>query len=167
MATGAALVLSAAVAYPAMVPLLPAASFARSPWAEVNDVQLDTIGWPEYADQVRVVVEGLTPEQRENAVIFTGNYGEAGAMEWYDVGLPTYSGHNGYRAWGPPAETARPVVVVFQVDPSPWFAGCELEARLRNDADAANEEVGAGVWVCDGPVGSWSGAWPDLLHYDA
>ena len=27
--------------------------------------------------------------------------------------------------------------------------------------------AGAGVWLCDGPKGSWAQAWPDLQHYDA
>ncbi|MBZ5738038.1 glycosyltransferase family 39 protein [Nocardioides mangrovi] len=164
---GAVLVASAAVAYPAVLPVLPAGTFAGSPWEQVNDDQLDTIGWPGYADQVRAVVDGLSPEDRRTAVIFTGNYGEAGAMSWYDVGLPVYSGHNGYRAWGPPPDSASPVVVVYQGSPAGDFEGCTLEARLRNSAGADNEEVGAGVWVCDGPAGSWSEAWPDLVHYDA
>ncbi|MFC7495372.1 MULTISPECIES: glycosyltransferase family 39 protein [unclassified Nocardioides] len=164
--TGAALVASAAVAYPAMLPVLPASSFGGSFWAEINDVQGDTIGWPEYTDQVSAVVESLPPEQREDAVIFTGNYGEAGAMSWYDVGLPAYSGHNGHRFWGPPPERAGPVVVVLQVPPDE-FEGCELVDRLRNDSGTENEEVGTGVWVCDGPTGGWREAWPRLVHYDA
>ncbi|GAA4706285.1 glycosyltransferase family 39 protein [Nocardioides conyzicola] len=165
--TGVVLVASAAVAYPAVVPAVPASTFAGSFWADVNDVQLDSIGWPDYTDQVRSVVDGLSPEQRRTAVIFTGNYGEAGSMSWYDVGLPVYSGHNGYRFWGPPADDALPVVVVLQRSPDPWFEGCELRARLRNSDDADNEEVGAGVWVCDGPRRSWSEAWAALGHYDA
>ena len=164
---GAVLVASAAVAYPAVVPVLPAATFSGSGWVDLSDAQIDTIGWPGYAEQVRAVVDDLTPEQRAHAVIFTGNYGEAGAMRWYDVGLPTYSGHNGYRAWGPPPDTATPVVVVLQVPPDPWFTGCELQARLHNDTGTDNEEVGAGVWLCDGPKGSWSQAWESLVHYDA
>ncbi|HEU5037597.1 MAG TPA: glycosyltransferase family 39 protein [Nocardioides sp.] len=164
--TGALLVASSAVAYPAVLPVLPASSFSGSIWSDVNDVQLDTVGWPEYTDQVRAVVDDLSPEQRAHAVIFTGNYGEAGAMAWYDVGLPAYSGHNGYRSWGPPPEGASPVVVVLQAPPDA-FDGCELAARLHNDSGTDNEEVGAGVWVCDGPVGGWRAAWPDLVHYDA
>jgi hypothetical protein len=164
--TGAVLVASAAVAYPAVVPVVPAGTFSGSFWADINDVQLDTIGWPEYADQVRAVVDELSPEQRERAVIFTGNYGEAGAMSWYDVGLPVYSGHNGYRSWGPPPENAGPVVVVLQVPPDD-FTGCELKGHLRNDSGTDNEEVGAGVWVCDGPLDGWRAAWDDLVHYDA
>lgn len=165
--TGAVLVASAAVAYPAVLPVLPASTFADSGWVDIADVQLDAIGWPEYTDQVRAVVDALPADQRQHAVLFTGNYGEAGAMRWYDVGLPTYSGHNGYRNWGPPPDDALPVVVVLQVPPEDWFTGCELKDRLRNDAGADNEEVGAGIWVCDGPRGSWSQAWEGLQHYDA
>ena len=164
--TGAAFVLSSAVAYPAVVPVLPESSYAGSFWADANDVQGDTVGWPEYTDQVRAVVDGLSPEQRAHAVIFTTNYGEAGAMRWYDVGLPAYSGHNGYRSWGPPPEDASPVVLVLEIPPDE-FEGCELKDRLRNDSGTDNEEVGAGVWVCDGPVGGWRAAWPRLVHYNA
>jgi 4-amino-4-deoxy-L-arabinose transferase-like glycosyltransferase len=164
--TGAVLVVSAAVAYPAVLPVLPASSFSGSVWADVNDVQLDTVGWPEYTDQVRAVVDSLSPAERAHAVIFTGNYGEAGAMRWYDVGLPAYSGHNGYRNWGPPPEDADPVVVVLQVPPDD-FESCDLRDRLTNDSGTENEEVGAGVWVCDRPVAGWRNAWPRLVHYDA
>jgi hypothetical protein len=59
------------------------------------------------------------------------------------------------------------VVVVYPVDPSDDFTGCERAATLHNDLDLDNEEQGQGVWVCDGPVGSWSEAWPRLSHYDA
>ncbi|WP_036570591.1 glycosyltransferase family 39 protein [Nocardioides sp. URHA0032] len=163
---GAVLVATSAVAYPAVVPVLPTSTFSGSFWADVNDVQGDTIGWPGYADQVRAVVDSLSPEEREHAVVFTTNYGEAGAMSWYDVGLPAYSGHNGYRNWGPPPEDASPVVLVLETPPDD-FRGCELRDRLRNDTSTDNEEVGAGVWVCDGPVGGWRAAWPRLVHYNA
>jgi hypothetical protein len=164
---GVVLVASAAVAYPAVVPVVPASTFANSVWSDMNDVQLDTIGWPDYTGQVRAVVDDLSPEERRTAVIFTSNYGEAGAMSWYDVGLPVYSGHNGYRNWGPPADDAVPVVLVLQGSPAADFEGCELKGRLRNGDDTDNEEVGAGIWVCDGPRGSWSEAWEGLGHYDA
>ena len=164
---GAVCVASSVIAYPALLPVLPASTFGHSVWADINDVQLDTIGWPEYADQVRAVVDSLSPQERERAVIFTSNYGEAGAMRWYDVGLPAYSGHNGFREWGPPPEDAGPVVVVHQGSPEADFDGCVLATVLENSADAPNEEVGAGVWVCSGPAGGWASAWDDLAHYDA
>ena len=164
---GAVLVASAAVAYPAVLPVVSATTFSGSAWANLNDTQLDTIGWPGYVDQVRAAVDSLPADQRDHAVLFTGNYGEAGALSWYNVGLPVYSGHNGYRNWGPPPETAVPVVVVLQISPDGWFTGCDLKGRLHNGSGTNNEEVGAGVWVCDGPKGSWADAWDGLSHYDA
>jgi hypothetical protein len=162
-AYGAVLALSAAFAWPALVPVLPASTYASSFYPDIDDNQPETIGWPEYTAQVRAVVDGLP----DGTVVFTGNYGEAGAFEWYDVGAPVFSGHNGWRNWGPPPESASPVVVVFLQDPSDLFTGCRRAATLHNDIGIDNEEEGHGVWVCDGPVGGWSKAWATLSHYDA
>lgn len=164
---GVVLALSAVVAWPALVPILPVRTYTASFYPDVDVDQVETVGWPEYADQVRAVVADLPPEQQETAVVFTGNYGEAGAMEWYGVGVPVYSGHNGYREWGPPPDDATPVVVVHQGSPVGDFRDCVLTDTLSNDAGAEGEEVGAGIWVCSGPTGSWSSAWDGLSHYDA
>jgi hypothetical protein len=160
---GVVLGLSAAVAWPGLVPVLPAATYADSFYPGLDDNQPETIGWPEYTAQVRAVVADLP----DGTVVFTGNYGEAGAFEWYGVGAPVYSGHNGWRNWGPPPDGAGPVVVVLDRDPSVDFTGCERAATLHNDVGIDNEEEGHGVWVCDGPLGSWSQRWSHLSHYDA
>jgi hypothetical protein len=160
---GLALALSAAVAWAALVPVLPVKTYADSFFHELDADQPETIGWPEYTETVRDVVAGLP----DDAVVFTGNYGEAGAFEWYGVGAPVYSGHNGWRSWGPPPDSARPVVVVYFDDPGEDFTGCERVATLHNDVGIDNEEEGHGVWLCDGPIGSWSERWDELSHYDA
>lgn len=159
---GFVLALSAAVAWPALVPVLPVSTYAGSFYPVVDADQPETIGWPEYAATVRGVVADLP----DGAVVFTANYGEAGAFEWYGVGAEVYSGHNGWREWGPPPDSATPVVVVG-LDPGDDFTGCERAVTLRNDVGIDNEEQGRTVWVCDGPAGSWSERWPDLVHYDA
>ncbi|CAI9411456.1 ArnT family glycosyltransferase [Nocardioides sp. T2.26MG-1] len=164
---GAWMVASAAVAYPAVLPVLPASTFGGSFYADVNDVQLETIGWEEYTDQVRAVVDALPPDERRTAVVFTGNYGEAGSLSWYGVGVPVYSGHNGYREWGPPPASAAPVIVVGWRDPTADFDGCTRAATLDNDADAPNEEQGLPVWRCSSVRGSWTERWGELSHYDA
>ena len=128
LATGAVLALSAAIAWPALVPMLPASTYADSFYGDLNDDLPEEIGWPEYTAQVRNVVADLP----DGAVVFTGNYGEAGAFEWYGVGAPVYSGHNGWRNWGPPPEGTGPVVVVYYRDPSVDFTGCERAATLHN-----------------------------------
>ena len=162
-AYAAVLVLSAAVAWPALVPVLPVSTYASSFYPDLDDNQPETIGWPEYTAQVRELVRSLPP----STVVFTGNYGEAGAFEWYGVGAPVYSGHNGWRNWGPPPESAGPVVVVYYQDPSDLFTGCRRAATLHNDVGIDNEEEGHGVWICEDPIGGWAQAWPKLSHYDA
>jgi hypothetical protein len=160
---GGVLALSAAVAWAGLVPVLPVSTYADSFFRGIDDDQPETIGWPEYSAQVRAVVADLP----DGAVVFTGNYGEAGAFEWYGVGAPVYSGHNGWRSWGPPPDGVGPVVVVLYRDPSVDFTGCERATTLHNDVGIDNEEEGHGVWVCDGPIGSWSSRWAHLSHYDA
>ena len=50
----------------------------------------DMLGWKEQAEAVARVYRGLTPEQRERTVLVGGNYGEAGALDFYGprLGLP-------------------------------------------------------------------------------
>jgi len=164
---GAVLALSAAVAWPAMAPVLPVRTYAASFYTAVDQDQVETIGWPEASATVRGVLDSLPEEERENAVVFTANYGEAGAMEWYDVTPHVYSGHNGWADWGPPPEEASPVVVVGWESPETDFTGCQQRATLDNDADADNEEQGRTVWLCSGVRDGWAERWEDLAHLDA
>lgn len=162
---GALLAVSGMVAWPAMAPWLPVRTYAGSFYTAIDQDQLETIGWPAYAGTVREVVAAL-PEGG-HPVVLTGNYGEAGAFEWYGVGAPVFSGHNGWQDWGPPPADAGPVVVVGWADPEADFTGCRRTATLSNSVGADNEEQGMPVWVCDGPVGTWAEAWPGLSHLDA
>jgi 4-amino-4-deoxy-L-arabinose transferase-like glycosyltransferase len=155
--------LVALVGVPIALPVLPASTFASSPYAEIGEDQAETLGWPELAQTVREVAADLPA----GAVAFTGNYGEAGALEWYDVGLPVYSGHNGFADWGPPPPDAGPVVVLGYQDASVDFEDCGQVATVDNGLDLDNEEQGGRVFVCSGPRGGWVAAWPRLAHLDA
>ena len=166
---GVVLALSAAAAWPAGLPLLPPAAYASSFYPAIDEDQLETIGWPQFAGTVREVLDTLPADQRSRAVVFTGNYGEAGALEWYDVGAPVYSGHNGWGDWGPPPDPAGPVVVTgyraAAVDAD--FTGCRALGRVTNPERADNEESGGTVFLCRGPRTSWAREWPVLRHLDA
>lgn len=149
---------------PALLPVLPAPTLGETFWPALNEDQLETVGWPEVASQVRAQLDLLI--ERDTAVVVTQNYGEAGALEWYGFAAPVYSGHNGFGDWGPPPASARPVLWVGFAAPDPdQLAGCHLVARFSTGVD--NEEDGNGVWYCDGPVGSWERAWRHLRHLDA
>ena len=68
--------------------------------SRLDSDQLETIGWPEFVD-LGPCHGGATPaEQQAAAVVFTRNYGEAGALEWYGLGRPVFSGHNALELGG-------------------------------------------------------------------
>jgi hypothetical protein len=163
VAAGVVLALSAAVAWP----MLPVRTYAASFYPALDSDQLETIGWPEFADTVRATVDSLPADQRTRAVVFTRNYGEAGALDWYGLGRPTFSGHNAFGDWGPPSEGAGPVIVVGLADPTANFTDCRIAAMINNDADADNEERGQPIWICSAPRGGWGVQWPRLVHLDA
>jgi hypothetical protein len=167
VAAGVVLAVSAAVAWPAFVPMLPVRTYAASFYPALDSDQLETIGWPEFADTVRATVDSLPADQRTRAVVFTRNYGEAGALDWYGLGRPTFSGHNAFGDWGPPSEGAGPVIVVGLADPTANFTDCRVAAMINNDANAENEERGQPIWICSAPQGGWAVQWPRLVHLDA
>jgi 4-amino-4-deoxy-L-arabinose transferase-like glycosyltransferase len=150
-----AIVLSAVVGAAIALPLLPEDS--TDPVIAVNEDVGETIGWPEFTETVAAVY-------RPGAVILTRNYGEAGAIDRYggDLGLPrAYSGHNAYGDWGPPPDGSAPVVAVGR-GTTDHLRGCRVVARIDNDAGVDNEEQGAPVALCDGPLRPWSQVWDDV-----
>jgi 4-amino-4-deoxy-L-arabinose transferase-like glycosyltransferase len=167
----AAVIVAAIIGMPIALPVLPASTLASSPYAGPAEDALETVGWPEFAAAVEQAYDQVPDGRRESAIVFTGNYGEAGAVAlWGRDGRlpPVASGHNGFGLWGPPAEDAGPVILV---DASGgWrdeFANCAEAATIDNGQNVDNEEQGGTVWVCDGPRGGWQAAWPRLLHLDA
>lgn len=164
---GVVLVLSGIIAWPALVPVLPVRAYTASFYPVIDADQPETIGWPELVATVRATLRRLPAAERSRAVVLARNYGEAGALEWYAVGRPVYSGHNGWGLWGLPVATDAPVVVVGRPHPQDAFVGCHRGASITNREGADNEELGAPVWVCARPRGSWARQWPGLRHLDA
>ena len=157
--------LTALFPVPALLPVLPADTLDATFYPALNEDGMETIGWPRVVRTVREAIDGLPAAQRASAVVVTSNYGEAGALQWYGLGVPVHSGHNAYAEWGPP-EQAGPVVWVGFGAPDPAaLTGCRRTATLRTGVD--NEEDGNGVWLCDGPARSWSHTWPLLRHLSA
>jgi len=167
IAAGIVLALSAAIAWPAFVPVLPVRTYAASFYPALDSDQLETIGWPDFVGSVRATLDSLPADQRASAVVFARNYGEAGALEWYGFPRPVFSGHNAFAAWGPPAEGAGPVIVIGLADPAASFTDCRAAAVIDNGAGAENEERGRQIWVCARPQGGWNQQWPRLAHLDA
>lgn len=118
-----------AVTAPLAMPLLPADEFIvyqrrlglagppteRHQMGPLPQFFADMHGWPEMVKVVAQAYHSLSPEERAKTMIFAGNYGEAGAIDFYGTkyGLPkAASGHNNYFLWGPPAHPVEIVITV-------------------------------------------------------
>jgi 4-amino-4-deoxy-L-arabinose transferase-like glycosyltransferase len=159
---GAAVGVSAAVSLLIALPLLPAGN--AGPVVAMNGDVGETIGWPEL---VRTVARVYREPGLQGAVLLTGNYGEAGAIDRYGpaLGLPrAYSGHNAYGEWGPPPDGSAPVIVIGPRAPTiaRHMTGCERVARIDNHAGIDNDERDAPILACRRPRRSWSREWASL-----
>lgn len=155
-------VLSGIVSAVIALPILPARD--AGPVIAVNSDVGETIGWPELTRTVASVYRRAGP----GTVIFTSNYGEAGAIDRYGpaLGLPSaYSGHNAFGYWGPPPDRAGTVITVgLGQSQLSQFRHCQLAARIDNSAGVDNDERGESVERCAGPRHPWSILWPELRH---
>ncbi len=168
--------LTTAVTLPIVLPILPAADIA---WTyKTNQTLGETIGWHRLIRTVDAVWRSLPPRQRASAVIFTAEYGEAGAINELGrgTGLPlAVSGHNSEWWWGYGNPRATTVVAVA---PGPvdvtgyaaylrqFFTSVRVAATLTNQYGIHNQEWGGHVYVCSGLRQPWPRLWPRLRHYD-
>jgi hypothetical protein len=135
------------VLFGAMVlPIAP----VNSPWWEVasglnNDLK-EEIGWPELTETVAGIYATLPAEERSQAGILTGNFGEAGAINLYGsaYGLPeAISGINSYwlRGYGDPPPQVL-IVIGFTFNEAEQFLGtCDLVGHVTNRYGVMNEET--------------------------
>jgi len=170
IAVGTALVVSAVISALVVLPILPANRIGGTPVAVLNEDAIETIGWPELVATVADVYRSLPETQRRSAVVFAGNYGEAGAIDRYgpDLGLPrAYSAHNAFARFGTPPGADGPILVLGYSNPSRDFSGCRRAATIDNRADVDNEEQGGSVFVCTKPRLPWAALWTQIRHLDA
>jgi len=155
---------------PIALPLVPVDQLSEVPLEDANEPLRETVGWPELADQVEVVVARLPADERRRVVIITVSYGEAGALDRFGParGLPEpYSAHNNYWHWRRPTDDGAPVVAVRYSAEflTPYFESCREVDRVDNGHDVENEVQGTAIVLCRVPVGGWSEVWPALRHY--
>jgi 4-amino-4-deoxy-L-arabinose transferase-like glycosyltransferase len=75
----------------------------------------DQFGWPEMVASVADVYNSLPPDQRTNTAILAGNYGGAGAIDFFGphYGLPkSISAHQNYYYWGPRQYTGETIILL-------------------------------------------------------
>jgi 4-amino-4-deoxy-L-arabinose transferase-like glycosyltransferase len=164
--------ISAAIA----LPVLPASDIG---WTlGLNRDLAQTVGWPQVVQTVRGVWTSLPAKQRASTVIFTADYGEAGAINELGLGtgLPeAVSGQNTDWWWGPgnphattviAVMTGKPQAIAYMAHFSRFFASVRQVGTLTNPYGVHNPEWGGKVYLCTGPHQPWAQIWPQLRHYD-
>lgn len=149
------------------LPILPV---ERSGSLDLTGELGETVGWPELIDQIGFAHEMIPPDDRAGAVVFTGSYGEAGAVDVLgpEAGLPpAFSGHNNYWLWGPPDQHG-PIIAL-------GYGGAQVKpicpdlvpvATLGNPYRVENEVAGQTLWLCTQPTGQLADIWDDLRHFN-
>jgi hypothetical protein len=82
---------------------------------ELTNLFHDERGWENQAKVVAEVFHRLSPEEQADCIIFAGNFGEAGAIDFYGpaLGLPPATAiHQNYYFWGPPAKSGTVFIFV-------------------------------------------------------
>ncbi len=129
----------------------------------------DRFGWEEMVATVAEVYEELPPEEQANACILTGNYGEAGAIDFFggEYGLPkAISGHNNYYLWGPGGCTGETVIAVNVPRGTLMTVFGEVEQAATSTCDyCMPDENNLPVYVARSPKMPLEDAWPKFKFY--
>jgi hypothetical protein len=182
-ATVAALLVGGATTAPLALPVLPVETFIRyqralgleAPrteklrLAELPQHFADMFGWQEMTETVARVYKSLPAEERPRCAIFAGNFGEAGAIDFFGAryGLPKSIGkHQNYFLWGPREYTGECVITVGErlegVQKS--FDRVELAATFSHPYVLPHEN-NLPIFVCRRPKAPLKEIWPRVKCY--
>jgi hypothetical protein len=148
--------------------IIPAGKIAKTErdaeHVKLPQLYADMFGWQNIAVTVSQVYDSLPPAERSDCGILAGNYGEAGAIDYYGpaLGLPAaLSGHNSYYYWGPRNYTGA-CMIVFGEQSSEYIKlfGEVREAAVVKSPHAMPNERSIPVYVCHKPVAPLKDLWP-------
>ena len=126
----------------------------------------DMVGWEEQAGAVARVYRSLSATDRARTVLVAGNYGEAGALDFFGprYGLPAVVSPTGsYWFFGPGTKPGEVVVTIGagREDLVPLFDSVEAAGRVTSPWSVA-EERDLTIYVARGPHRTLQEVWPSL-----
>jgi hypothetical protein len=179
LAYAAILLIAGVVTVPFGVPLLPVSTFIRYSNAlpygksvktevdapvELPQLYADMFGWPNQAKVISNVYYSIPSNERADCAILAGNYGEAGAIDYYGkrYGLPAaISGHNSHYFWGPRNYSGQ-CMIIFGDNAEEYiklFGESKLAATISFPHATPGEE-NLNVYICRKPIAPLSELWP-------
>ena len=176
------------VALPFALPVLPVESFLnyenqlgiKPPKTEVShegvlpQIYGDQFGWQEMVEKTAEVYNSLPPEEREKTAIYAGNYGEAGAIDFFGAkyNLPkAISGHQSYFLWGHRGYTGEIMILLGakrqadgKYEAEKFFESVEEKTEVA-DPYSMNEEKYK-ILLCRGMKKPLPEVWASLKHWN-
>jgi hypothetical protein len=132
----------------------------------------EEIGWQEELQSVATILDSLPAEQRAHAGIFTGNYGEAGAVELlgpaYHLPPPISTTNSAWLRGYPTPPPSTVIVLGFsQRRADRAFTGCRVAGHVENSLGVENEESRdhSDIFVCGAPRLPWPEFWKEYLNF--
>jgi hypothetical protein len=183
MAVPAVVLIVGALAAPFALPILPPASFPA--YANALGVKMtrtengmvsilpqhfaDQFGWPEMVAKVAELYNSLPSEQRIKTAILAGNYGGAGAIDFFGprYGLPkSISAHQNYYYWGPREYTGESLILLewSLKDAQHWCRSVDVGPRNEPSLGMGWEHYN--ILVCRDFKLPLSQAWPKLKTWN-
>lgn len=122
----------------------------------------DMHGWEELVELVAYIYHQIPESERLETAIYAGNYGQAGAINWYgkQYDLPTaHSRNSSYRLWWDETLKPKNLIVVDDRDSREDFGrGCEAIEHATQLSHPIARESGTHVFLCRGmgfDFGDW------------
>jgi hypothetical protein len=129
----------------------------------------DRFGWHEMVEKVAHIYNSLPPQERAVTGIYTGNYGEASAINLFGpkYGLPVaISGHQTYWLWGPHGYTGQEMIIINGAklaDMKPYYDSCVIAGRMDNPFSMPWEITP--IYLCRGRKSTYAADWKDFKYY--
>jgi 4-amino-4-deoxy-L-arabinose transferase-like glycosyltransferase len=183
IAIPAAVLALGVIVIPLVVPVLPVQKLA--PYMESLGMKIsrteghhsgplpqhfgDEFGWPEMVATVANVYNSMTSEERARTGILAGNYGEAGAIDFFGAryGLPkAISAHQNYYFWGPRQYTGESLILLqwSLEDAQYWCKSIEQGPTLDPYYGMGEEHYT--ILLCHGFKQPLAESWPHLKHWN-
>ena len=177
----APIAVSAIVAAPLAMPVLPAAAAARyarfwevqkvrvevQPASELPQLFADMFGWENQVATAAAALRRLPPQEQQRAAILVGGYGEAAAVDYFGAryGLSkAVCAENAYYLWGP-RDASNDVVIAYGINRERLgrvFQDIQQVDVIRSPY-AMPDETNIPLYICRKPRMSFRQAWP-ILH---
>ena len=136
----------------------------RDSTARLPQNYADMVGWDKLATTVARVYRDLPQSERDSCAILAGNYGEAGAIDYYApaLGLPkAIGGHNSYFYWGP-RDYSGACVILFGEGAEQfknYFGDVQQAATFANPLGMPSEQ-NLTIYLCRKPKAPLGDLWP-------